>query len=235
METHGLGQLIGDHLHLLPACFTALDQLVTLRLPSLSQTFERLEISSNMYATPWFITLFSNFSLIEENSVVKLWDLFLVHGLPVLLRVSVAILQILEPILNNASLDMCITILNGHRPSPKAEKSTKSWRNSQKHTTSSPKSTSRLSFRRQRPSVRSSADMDLTIGQMLQKLTAEEIIKHINKLNITDTELFNVIPELPLPPIEQSVEVISSFFVKGGRYGINLTIWCETFFTFWYI
>ncbi|XP_076878251.1 uncharacterized protein LOC143527142 isoform X2 [Brachyhypopomus gauderio] len=69
-------------------------QLLKHRKPQLYQHMEKLGVSSLHFIMQWFLTLFT--SLPCWDSVLAIWDLFLLHGVTVVFRVGLAILQLME-------------------------------------------------------------------------------------------------------------------------------------------
>ncbi|KAI4881269.1 hypothetical protein NFI96_033788 [Prochilodus magdalenae] len=70
-------------------------QLLKHRKPQLFQHLEKVGVSSLHFVMQWFLTLFT--SLPCWDSVLAIWDLFLLHGLLAVFRVGLTILQLLEP------------------------------------------------------------------------------------------------------------------------------------------
>ncbi|KAM9470371.1 uncharacterized protein Hap1MRO34_012350 isoform 1-T1 [Clarias gariepinus] len=69
-------------------------QLVKHRKPQVSQHLEKLGVSSVHFIMQWFLTLFT--SLPCWDSVLAIWDLFLLHGMMVVYRAGLTVLQLLE-------------------------------------------------------------------------------------------------------------------------------------------
>ncbi|KAG9271971.1 TBC1 domain family member 10B-like [Astyanax mexicanus] len=70
-------------------------QLLKHRKPQLFQHLEKLGVSSFHFVMQWFLTLFT--SLPCWDSVLAIWDLFLLHGLLAVFRAGLTILHLLEP------------------------------------------------------------------------------------------------------------------------------------------
>uniref|UniRef100_A0A8C5EQB0 USP6 N-terminal-like protein n=1 Tax=Gouania willdenowi TaxID=441366 RepID=A0A8C5EQB0_GOUWI len=70
------------------------DQLLKHRKPQLSTHLESMGVLSVHYVTPWFLTLFT--SLPCWDSVLAVWDLIILHGLPAVFRIALTIIDLLE-------------------------------------------------------------------------------------------------------------------------------------------
>ncbi|XP_046706121.1 uncharacterized protein si:ch211-266k8.4 isoform X2 [Silurus meridionalis] len=69
-------------------------QLLKHRKPQVYQHLENLGVSSVHFIMQWFLTLFT--SLPCWDSVLAIWDLFLLHGMVVVFRAGLTVLQLLE-------------------------------------------------------------------------------------------------------------------------------------------
>lgn len=87
--------LLGHHLHIL-------DKQIRKHLPSLHRQFRKLAVSSEMFATDWFMTLFSRTFEGRMNMISAIWDWFACDGWCVLHRVSLAMLKMAQDVLLNA-------------------------------------------------------------------------------------------------------------------------------------
>ncbi|KAL6480861.1 hypothetical protein MHYP_G00118940 [Metynnis hypsauchen] len=81
-------------------------QLLKHRKPQLFQHLEKLGVSSLHFVMQWFLTLFT--SLPCWDSVLVVWDLFLLHGLLAVFRAGLTILQLLEPRLMNMTEEAAV-------------------------------------------------------------------------------------------------------------------------------
>ncbi|KAM9753436.1 uncharacterized protein ACNS7B_006722 isoform 2-T2 [Menidia menidia] len=70
------------------------DQFLKHRKPQLSKHMESVGVSSVHFAMPWFLVLFT--SLPCWDSVLAVWDLIILHGLPAVFRTALTIVQLLE-------------------------------------------------------------------------------------------------------------------------------------------
>ncbi|KAI3371687.1 hypothetical protein L3Q82_024246 [Scortum barcoo] len=71
------------------------DQFLKHRKPQLSQHLESVGVLSVHFVMPWFLTLFT--SLPCWDSVLAVWDLIILHGLPAVFRTALTIIELLEP------------------------------------------------------------------------------------------------------------------------------------------
>lgn len=71
------------------------DQFLKHRKPKLSQHLESVGVSSLHFVMPWFLTLFS--SLPCWDSVLAVWDLIVLYGLPAVFRTALTIMELMEP------------------------------------------------------------------------------------------------------------------------------------------
>ncbi|XP_036423827.1 carabin [Colossoma macropomum] len=81
-------------------------QLLKHRKPQLFQHLEKLGVSSLHFVMQWFLTLFT--ALPCWDSVLAIWDLFLLHGLLAVFRAGLTILQLLEPRLMNMTEEAAV-------------------------------------------------------------------------------------------------------------------------------
>ena len=86
--------LYGPGLPLVKRCLFQFERLMSEHLPRLSAHFARECIHPSMYASQWFITVFS-YSL-PMKTVLRIWDIFMLEGLKVVFQVGIALLQTAE-------------------------------------------------------------------------------------------------------------------------------------------
>ena len=86
--------LYGPGMPLVQRCLYQFEGLMTEYLPRLSAHFARECIHPSMYASQWFITLFT-YSL-PFDVVLRIWDIFMLEGLKIVFQVGVALLQASE-------------------------------------------------------------------------------------------------------------------------------------------
>merc|ERR1711957_166193 len=72
----------------------ACDRLVAETVPELRAHFIAESVQPAVYLHQWFLTLFIN--CFPLSMVMIIWDVIVCEGLPVILRIAVSILQVLE-------------------------------------------------------------------------------------------------------------------------------------------
>ncbi|KAF3689195.1 USP6 N-terminal-like protein Related to the N-terminus of tre [Channa argus] len=92
-----LGELFDLSLTKLQHQVKVFDQFLKHRKPKLSQHMESVGVLSVHFVMPWFLTLFT--SLPCWDSVLAVWDLIILHGLPAVFRTALTIIELLEPLL----------------------------------------------------------------------------------------------------------------------------------------
>jgi len=91
MQRYGLRDMFRENFEQLQLRFYQLQRLVETRLPDLHTHFQEIGIETHMYASQWFLTLFSaKFPLFL---VFRVLDAFLMDGVEVLFQVSLALLM----------------------------------------------------------------------------------------------------------------------------------------------
>lgn len=81
-------------------------------LPKLFSKFEAIDLSPQMYASRWFITLFADYFPMEL--VVRIFDIYLMEGRKILFRIALAIFKLLEKELMPAEdQELPLTLMKG--------------------------------------------------------------------------------------------------------------------------
>lgn len=93
-------------LPLLQRYLHACDSLVAETVPELRDHFLRENVQAAVYLHQWFLTLFIN--CFPLSMVMIIWDVIVCEGLPVILRISVSILQVLKDSLLSMHLEEII-------------------------------------------------------------------------------------------------------------------------------
>lgn len=93
MTREGLRTMFTAGFPLLFETFFVQEQLMRKYMPALQQRLESFHITSSVYATKWYLTLFLGFPFALAT---RLWDLFLFWGLDMLVCVSLALLKLHE-------------------------------------------------------------------------------------------------------------------------------------------
>jgi hypothetical protein len=91
-KKYNLRQLYMDGLPGLAKIFGILERLIPIYLPKLDAHFKREHVYLSMYASQWFITLFTySFPM---QCVLRIWDIFLHEGPKINLRIALAFLHL---------------------------------------------------------------------------------------------------------------------------------------------
>lgn len=90
--------LYEDDLLMLKKFFFFIDNIITIFYPRIAEMLIKSHSLSNFFAPPWFLTLFTNISVMftKENlplCVIAIWDRFLVDGYKAILLAGVAIIN----------------------------------------------------------------------------------------------------------------------------------------------
>ncbi len=80
----------------LSVAFRQLDWLVERRLPQLSLALRSEQLQPAMFASAWFITLFSSFDAMSPALVLRIWDGVVADGWSAVFGVSLAVLSALQ-------------------------------------------------------------------------------------------------------------------------------------------
>ena len=78
-------------------------------MPALFKKFNEMAYVPQIYASQWFLTLFSIYFPFEV--VVRIWDIYLVEGRKTLFRIALAILKINEKELMEAEMEGLFSVL----------------------------------------------------------------------------------------------------------------------------
>ena len=74
--------------------FYALQKLTEKYLPKIHKRFNEVGFIPQMYASQWFMTMFVVDFPIE--TVVRIWDIFIIEGRKVIYRIALAVFKIME-------------------------------------------------------------------------------------------------------------------------------------------
>jgi len=99
MEERNLGEMFSVGLPGLRKSFHQFNVLMAMHAPDLTLHFEQEQIDSTMFATNWFMTLFTDYKLLPKQIVLTIFDMFVVDGWPVIMGVALAIVKEFEPYL----------------------------------------------------------------------------------------------------------------------------------------
>jgi len=99
----------------LKACFAVLDRLLHLRTPALHAHFENAGVHVAMFSSKWFVTLFSNLDTLPLQTVLRVWDVFLLEGWSVIFGVAVSLIEMLESQLKDLELEDVLRVMQDPR------------------------------------------------------------------------------------------------------------------------
>ncbi|KAG1085224.1 hypothetical protein G6F42_021481 [Rhizopus arrhizus] len=94
-------------------------------LPKLNQHLADLGLSSDIYSTRWYITLFTG-GVVNYHTLMRIWDVYFLCGYDVFFFVAVALLKTHEARLLSSDLDVCMEILGSTMSVPNDDKFLKS-------------------------------------------------------------------------------------------------------------
>lgn len=83
MEERNLGEMFSIGLPGLRRSFHQFNVLMAMHAPDLTIHFEKEQIDATMFATNWFMTLFTDYKLLPQKCVLTIFDMFIVDGWPV--------------------------------------------------------------------------------------------------------------------------------------------------------
>uniref|UniRef100_A0A5S6R3M8 Rab-GAP TBC domain-containing protein n=1 Tax=Trichuris muris TaxID=70415 RepID=A0A5S6R3M8_TRIMR len=92
MEDYRLRELYKPSMSQLGLCLFQLECAVQDQMPDLSMHFRNVGIDTTMYASSWFLTMFS--STLPLDLAFRTMDIFLSEGMEIVFRVALAILQL---------------------------------------------------------------------------------------------------------------------------------------------
>jgi hypothetical protein len=93
-----------------------LDRLLLRRAPELHSHLTSEGVTINTYASPWLLTLFTSFSVLDANTTYAVWDAAIIEGFAPVMRMSLAVLIVLEKFLISSSMETCLSALQLPRP-----------------------------------------------------------------------------------------------------------------------
>ena len=99
-------------LHVQPA-IAFFDATLAQLLPVLDARLKQLMVSSDMFLTPWILTMFSR--SLPMSTACRIWDRVLVDGEAELFRAALAIMQLLQPVILRAGFEEVVQLLT-HLP-----------------------------------------------------------------------------------------------------------------------
>lgn len=109
------GPIFNDELKQLKKYFYIFERLLILYTPELNSYFYYNNIGSSYYCSPWFMTLFSNCYLTQENEtsmiLIKIWDEFLINGWLAMLKTGIVICTYYEEMILGMSYESILSFL----------------------------------------------------------------------------------------------------------------------------
>lgn len=109
MAMYSLRNLFKQGFPLLFECFWIQEDLMTRFMPELASKLFEYDISTSVYATKWYLTLFLGFPM---SLSTRIWDLLMYWGLDILICVSLALLKIHEKQLLSLEYEHCMELLS---------------------------------------------------------------------------------------------------------------------------
>ncbi|KAK7200638.1 Rab-GTPase-TBC domain containing protein [Novymonas esmeraldas] len=109
----GLRRLYLAGFPLLQVLLHELERHVSASLPALAAHFVATEVDVAMFASQWFLTLYAH--QLPPAVLLRVWDVFLVRGWPVMIQVAVALLHQEQETLLGSSLDGVLLHLQSTR------------------------------------------------------------------------------------------------------------------------
>ncbi|TMW61978.1 hypothetical protein Poli38472_009471 [Pythium oligandrum] len=112
-ENYGLRQSFGPGLQRLQLhCFQC-QRLFELAFPALSDHFETEKVMLEMFVVGWFQTLYLYLNVLPRETLDRIWDIFLFeNNWKIVLRVSLALLQLAEPHIQGKPIEDVMQVLN---------------------------------------------------------------------------------------------------------------------------
>ena len=96
MVERDLQGLFSVGLPFLRKSFYQFNVLLSMHMPNVSLLFEEEQVDVTMFATNWFMTLFTDYKLLSRDAVATVFDLFVVDGWSVIMGVALALLKSFE-------------------------------------------------------------------------------------------------------------------------------------------
>lgn len=97
------------NLSLVSEYLNAFQKILEVTNPKLNNYLNDLSLVPSMYASQWFLTLYS-YSL-DKEACMRIWDIMIVDGAKILLQVAIAILETFSGVLYESGLEQCLHII----------------------------------------------------------------------------------------------------------------------------
>eukprot|EP00919_Chromeraceae_sp_WS-2016_P018566 GHVR01044086.1.p1 GENE.GHVR01044086.1~~GHVR01044086.1.p1 ORF type:complete len:255 (+),score=67.76 GHVR01044086.1:426-1190(+) len=111
MDFYGFEGFFKEKFPLLRCYIRKFEELTITHVEEVHRHFEKENVFPAVYLHQWFLTAFVN--CLPLQTVVVLWDFLVCRGLPGLLQIALALLQVLKKALVKLSFEGIITFLKG--------------------------------------------------------------------------------------------------------------------------
>ncbi|CAG8542709.1 14847_t:CDS:10 [Cetraspora pellucida] len=91
--------------------FYVQEKLLLKYAPKIASQFNKIQLSTTAYATRWYITLFTS-DVVPHHTVLRIWDLLMLHGFDILYFVAVALLKYHKATLTTSSFEHTMIMLS---------------------------------------------------------------------------------------------------------------------------
>lgn len=108
-----LADLFSPGFSLLKSLLSELDCRLEKVEPVLFAHLEETHVHSLLYATKWFLTVFTFYVELDRDAVTNVWLRFLSQGWDSVIDIAVACVSGVKELLLNADLDACLEVLSG--------------------------------------------------------------------------------------------------------------------------
>jgi len=114
---YNMDDLFAQDVPLLKKYFYQMDRLLFLHMPNLAEHLKSESVGSAYFASTWFMTLFTNVFLyakseVAPNTLLTIWDEFLIHGWKSIFRAGLYICKELEMKLMELKFDEIMMVLS---------------------------------------------------------------------------------------------------------------------------
>ncbi|CAG8650074.1 4369_t:CDS:2, partial [Dentiscutata heterogama] len=91
--------------------FYVQEKLLLKYTPKIASQFNKIQLTTTAYATRWYITLFTS-DVVPHHTVLRIWDLLMLHGFDILYFVAVALLKYHKAKLITSSFEHTMLMLS---------------------------------------------------------------------------------------------------------------------------
>jgi hypothetical protein len=114
-EFYGYDEIAANDLGRLKVCLFQLESLIRVSLPTLHEHFVAENVDTMMYASGWFMTLFTRNDVLSPTLSLEVLKQFFLFGWPILFKISLAILFALERMLLSRDFESMVKFLQNAR------------------------------------------------------------------------------------------------------------------------